>query len=237
MCGRSRSRIGQPSPYRARPRGGIKENIDRSRSTARVPFVGVQWSFFRNIFPDMKKSSHPPHLTIVEPGATGPNPSRTLGLHGQALWRKVTAEYAIDDCAGVEMLNSMLPGRGPRRGPFRPHCRGWRDRQDPERRQGTSGDQRQPGCARVCRADIAKIGLELGAVAPPFGPPSRVLSPCRRNEPPATAIARPLSSLMPPRSSYSRAWRRCLRPIAWATNFASMKCGSPRCSVYAQRIS
>ena len=52
----------------------------------------------------MKKSSRPPHLTVVEPGATGPNPSRPLGLHGQALWQKVTAEYAIDDCAGVEML-------------------------------------------------------------------------------------------------------------------------------------
>jgi hypothetical protein len=52
----------------------------------------------------MKKSSHPPHLTVVEPGVTGPQPSRPLGAHGQALWRRVLAEYDVSDAAGVEML-------------------------------------------------------------------------------------------------------------------------------------
>jgi phage terminase small subunit len=52
----------------------------------------------------MKKSAHPPRLTLVEPGLTESKPSRPLGEHGQALWRRVTAEYAIDDAAGVEML-------------------------------------------------------------------------------------------------------------------------------------
>ena len=52
----------------------------------------------------MKKSAHPRLLTLVEPGLSAPQPSRPLGEHGQALWRRVTTEYAIDDAAGVEML-------------------------------------------------------------------------------------------------------------------------------------
>jgi phage terminase small subunit len=56
------------------------------------------------MFLQMKRSAHPPRLTLVEPGLTEPKPSRPLGEHGQALWRRVTTEYAIDDAAGVEML-------------------------------------------------------------------------------------------------------------------------------------
>jgi hypothetical protein len=52
----------------------------------------------------MKKAAHPPHLTLVEPGATGLQPSRPLGPHGQALWAKVTNEYDVSDAAGTEML-------------------------------------------------------------------------------------------------------------------------------------
>lgn len=54
----------------------------------------------------MKKSAKSPHLTLVEPGATGPQPSRPLGAHGRALWGKVTSEYDIDDAAGIEFLTS-----------------------------------------------------------------------------------------------------------------------------------
>ena len=55
----------------------------------------------------MKKSAKPP-LRIVgnldAPGLQGPQPSRPLGAHGEKLWRRATAEYDIDDVAGVEML-------------------------------------------------------------------------------------------------------------------------------------
>lgn len=38
--------------------------------------------------------------TPPQPGA----PPRPLGKHGMALWRSVTAEYAIEDAGGVELL-------------------------------------------------------------------------------------------------------------------------------------
>jgi hypothetical protein len=90
--------------YGFRGQGGIRKTSIASRCGRGVSFVRVQLSFFRNIFSRMKKSGHPPHLTIVEPGATGSQPSRPLGVHGRALWGKVTAEYDISDAAGVEML-------------------------------------------------------------------------------------------------------------------------------------
>jgi hypothetical protein len=52
----------------------------------------------------MTKSGGPPHLTVIGPGLSGPQPSRPLGEHGQALWGKVTREYAIEDAAGIETL-------------------------------------------------------------------------------------------------------------------------------------
>jgi hypothetical protein len=52
----------------------------------------------------MKKTGQPPRLTDVAPGLSGPQPSRPLGPHGAALWSSVTAEYAIDDAAGIELL-------------------------------------------------------------------------------------------------------------------------------------
>lgn len=52
----------------------------------------------------MEKTAPPPHLTLVEPGSSGPQPSRPLGPHGLALWWKVNAEYSIDDAAGIELL-------------------------------------------------------------------------------------------------------------------------------------
>ena len=42
-------------------------------------------------------------LALVKP--VQPNaPPRQLGKHGMQLWRAVTAEYAIEDAGGVEML-------------------------------------------------------------------------------------------------------------------------------------
>jgi glycine/D-amino acid oxidase-like deaminating enzyme len=52
----------------------------------------------------MKEINRPPLRIVGQPDLTGPQPSRPLGAHGQALWRRVMAEYAIDDAAGVEML-------------------------------------------------------------------------------------------------------------------------------------
>jgi Phage terminase, small subunit len=46
----------------------------------------------------------PPKLTVIEPGATGPEPPRKLGLSGLQLWRNVQQHYRVDDAGGVEML-------------------------------------------------------------------------------------------------------------------------------------
>jgi Phage terminase, small subunit len=55
----------------------------------------------------MKRSGRPPHLTLVGPDATAPQPSRALGARGQGLWRRVTSEYVVEDAAGVEMLTQL----------------------------------------------------------------------------------------------------------------------------------
>jgi phage terminase small subunit len=52
----------------------------------------------------MPKTLGPRQLTLVYPGLSGLQPSRPLGAHGEALWRKVTAEYDVSDASGVEML-------------------------------------------------------------------------------------------------------------------------------------
>jgi hypothetical protein len=45
-----------------------------------------------------------PPLTLVKPAGTSPEPPRTLGEAGLALWRRVHDEYDISDVAGLEML-------------------------------------------------------------------------------------------------------------------------------------
>lgn len=45
-----------------------------------------------------------PNLKVVKPNRTGNHPPRRLGDHGQALWDRVTGEYAIEDAAGKELL-------------------------------------------------------------------------------------------------------------------------------------
>ena len=49
-----------------------------------------------------------PPLTVVptgiSPAATAPPPPVTLGESGANLWRRVLAEYRIDDVGGLEML-------------------------------------------------------------------------------------------------------------------------------------
>jgi hypothetical protein len=50
-----------------------------------------------------KKPRNPLHI-VSDLGGTGPRPSRTLGEHGLALWRRITSEYVVDDCAGIELL-------------------------------------------------------------------------------------------------------------------------------------
>jgi hypothetical protein len=52
----------------------------------------------------MRKPGKPPHLTVVEPGATGVQPPRALGEAGLGLWRRVTAEYDVSDASGIEFL-------------------------------------------------------------------------------------------------------------------------------------
>jgi phage terminase small subunit len=43
-------------------------------------------------------------LPHANPGASSPQPPRSLGEHGMKLWRSVHAEYAVTDIAGMEML-------------------------------------------------------------------------------------------------------------------------------------
>lgn len=45
-----------------------------------------------------------PPLTIVSPSATGVNPPRKLGVHGQKLWAAVHNEYSITDVGGIAIL-------------------------------------------------------------------------------------------------------------------------------------
>jgi hypothetical protein len=55
----------------------------------------------------MRKSSKPPLRIVGDLGSTlphGPQPSRPLGEHGQALWRRVLVEYDVSDASGVEIL-------------------------------------------------------------------------------------------------------------------------------------
>lgn len=62
------------------------------------PRALVKWSVFRHaVF--MKKNFGKPSLRVVEPEGEQ-RPSRALGEHGLALWRRVVSEYVIDDCAG-----------------------------------------------------------------------------------------------------------------------------------------
>jgi hypothetical protein len=52
----------------------------------------------------MPTTPRKPPLSIVTPATTGIAPPRQLGPHGTAFWQKVQAEFAITDCAGVELL-------------------------------------------------------------------------------------------------------------------------------------
>lgn len=45
-----------------------------------------------------------PNATGLEPVVTRPQPSRTLGEHGQRLWNHVVSEYDVGDVAGIELL-------------------------------------------------------------------------------------------------------------------------------------
>jgi hypothetical protein len=47
----------------------------------------------------MAKSS-----TRSNPAATASQPPRTLGDPGLSLWNRITSEYQIEDCGGLEML-------------------------------------------------------------------------------------------------------------------------------------
>lgn len=45
-----------------------------------------------------------PPLTLVGSTATGTQPPRKLGAHGETLWNAVMSEYSITDIGGVEIL-------------------------------------------------------------------------------------------------------------------------------------
>jgi hypothetical protein len=40
----------------------------------------------------------------LNPAATPSQPPRTLGDRGLSLWNRITSEYQIEDCGGLEML-------------------------------------------------------------------------------------------------------------------------------------
>jgi hypothetical protein len=47
------------------------------------------------------------NLKLVSSSATSTfGPPRPLGEHGMALWRSVTSQYAIEDAAGIEILQT-----------------------------------------------------------------------------------------------------------------------------------
>jgi hypothetical protein len=79
----------------------------RPLSTARGHFcVGETKIFLAYTFRNAKVRQPPLRIVgdLGAPGPQGPQPFRPLGEHGDKLWRRATAEYAIDDVAGVEML-------------------------------------------------------------------------------------------------------------------------------------
>jgi hypothetical protein len=43
-------------------------------------------------------------VSLVSSGITRIEPPRPLGLHGQALWTRIQAEYGIKDTGGIELL-------------------------------------------------------------------------------------------------------------------------------------
>jgi hypothetical protein len=46
----------------------------------------------------------PPALTVVGPGASGPQPPRQLGAPGRQFWDDILREFTIEDRAGLELL-------------------------------------------------------------------------------------------------------------------------------------
>lgn len=51
-----------------------------------------------------------PRLTVVQPDPTPGEPPRKLGEPGRNLWNRITAEYDISDCGGIEMLAQACAG-------------------------------------------------------------------------------------------------------------------------------
>jgi hypothetical protein len=51
-----------------------------------------------------------PPLTLVGPGSTDAQPPRPLAEHNMALWRRVLAEFQVDDVAGRELLAQAAAG-------------------------------------------------------------------------------------------------------------------------------
>jgi hypothetical protein len=72
--------------------------------TARGLFRVGEMELFPAYSLAMKKSEKPLLRIVSNLDATDPQPSRPLGPHGQALWRRVLGEYDVSDAAGVEML-------------------------------------------------------------------------------------------------------------------------------------
>jgi P27 family predicted phage terminase small subunit len=52
----------------------------------------------------MPRNPPQPPLSIVTSATTEIAPPRALGQHGLEFWRKVQSEFAISDCAGIELL-------------------------------------------------------------------------------------------------------------------------------------
>jgi hypothetical protein len=52
----------------------------------------------------MPKNPKPPALTVVGPGASGPQPPRQLGPSGRQFWDDILREFTLEDRAGLELL-------------------------------------------------------------------------------------------------------------------------------------
>jgi hypothetical protein len=82
-------------------RGGTSENLEGPRSAARPQSHFGEITLFSDYNFSMAKN--PLHI-VPGPDPIGLHPSRPLGDHGQSLWDRITAEYVVEDAAGIEFL-------------------------------------------------------------------------------------------------------------------------------------
>lgn len=110
-------------------------------------------------------------IQILKAEMAGRSPPRPLGIHGQALWEAIQAEYAVEDAGGLELLAQACAALDRAES-----CRAEIDRDGPVI-SGKGGLRDHPllkhelgNRAFVTRA-IARLGLDVESVRPIGRPP------------------------------------------------------------------